>query len=65
MSGEGGVAKALVGSPFLSNPETLETIVRNGRVTRRATMPAVGSGWTNEQVNALVNYLQENPPSGG
>jgi len=27
-------------------------------------MPAVGSGWTDEQVDALVTYLEENPPSG-
>ena len=42
-------------------------IVRNGRVTRRGAMPAVGAGWTSEQVDALTSYLQENPPllSGG
>jgi len=39
--------------------------VRNGRVTRRGQMPAVGSGWTSEQIDALTNYLEENPPSGG
>ena len=62
--GEGGVAKALAGSALLADPHTVETIVRNGRVTRRATMPAVGAGWTSEQVDALNSYLKQNPPTG-
>jgi cytochrome c oxidase subunit II len=64
MNGEGGIAKALAGSALLSDPQTVETIVRNGRVTRRGVMPAVGAGWTTEQIQALTNYLEENPPSG-
>jgi cytochrome c oxidase subunit 2 len=64
LNGEGGIAKSLVGSPFLADPQALEAIVRNGRVTRRATMPAVGSGWTDEQVATLTDYLTKNPPSG-
>ncbi len=35
--------------------------LRNGR----RTMPAVGSGWTDEQMKALTVFLQESPPSGG
>jgi hypothetical protein len=27
-------------------------------------MPAIGSGWTSEQIDALTNYLQESPPGG-
>jgi cytochrome c oxidase subunit 2 len=65
LAGEGGIAKALVGSALLADPQMVETIVRNGRTTRRGTMPAVGSGWTSEQLDALANYLKENPPSGG
>ena len=34
--------------------------VRNGR----GAMPAVGTGWSDEQVLALTSYLKENPPSG-
>lgn len=64
LSGEGGTAKALAGSALLQDPATVETIVRNGRTTRRGVMPAVGAGWTDEQMLALTNYLQENPPSG-
>jgi cytochrome c oxidase subunit 2 len=64
LSGEGGIARALAGSALLTDPTTVEAIVRNGRTTRRGVMPAVGSGWTSEQIDALVGYLQENPPSG-
>ena len=65
LAGQGGIAKALAGSALLTDRQALETIVRNGRVTRRGTMPAVGAGWTSEQMDALANYLKENPPSGG
>ncbi|HEX4745907.1 MAG TPA: c-type cytochrome, partial [Gaiellaceae bacterium] len=64
LSGEGGIARRIAGSPILSDPAALEAIVRNGRVTRRGVMPAVGSGWTDEQVAALAAYLKESPPSG-
>ena len=44
----------------LTDPEALALLVRNGK----RTMPAVGSGWTDEQVAVLADYLTENPPSG-
>ena len=61
LSGEGGIGRPLTGSPILQDAEALESVVRNGR----RTMPAVGSGWTNEQIEALTNYLEESPPGGG
>jgi cytochrome c oxidase subunit 2 len=64
LAGEGGIARRIAGSPTLSNPEALETLVRNGRSTRTGVMPAVGSEWTDEQIEALATYLKENPPSG-
>ena len=60
LAGEGGVGPRLAGSPTLTDREALENIVRNGR----RTMPAVGSGWTSEQIDALANYLEESPPGG-
>ena len=48
----------IAGSATLKDPEALETLVRNGR----RTMPAVGAGWTSEQMDALASYLQENAP---
>ena len=44
LAGEGGVGPRLAGSIVLADPEAVESIVRNGR----RTMPAVGSGWTDE-----------------
>jgi cytochrome c oxidase subunit II len=60
LAGEGGIGPRIAGTPTLGDPAALADLVRNGR----RTMPAVGSGWTDEQVDALANYLKENPPSG-
>ncbi len=61
LSGEGGIGPALAGSIVLADPQAVEDLVRNGR----RAMPAVGAGWTSEQVTALTNFLKENPPGGG
>jgi cytochrome c oxidase subunit II len=60
LSGEGGIGPRIAGSPTLTDAEDLGNLVRNGR----RTMPAVGSGWSDAQIEALVTYLTENPPSG-
>jgi cytochrome c oxidase subunit 2 len=60
LAGQGGVARAIAGSLVLADPDAVETIVRNGR----RAMPAVGAGWTAEQIDALNAYLKENPPGG-
>jgi cytochrome c oxidase subunit 2 len=60
LAGEGGIGPRLAGSAVLADPRALETVVREGR----RTMPAVGAGWTSEQLEALVAYLQESPPGG-
>ena len=60
LSGEGGIGPRIAGSIVLQDAASVEDLVRNGR----RTMPAVGSGWTDEQMLALTNYLGENPPSG-
>ena len=61
LGGEGGIAPQITGSPVLTDRKELEEIVRNGR----GEMPAVGSGWSEAQVEALIAYLRESPPSGG
>ena len=60
LAGEGGVGPRIAGSPVLADRQSLEDLVRNGR----GTMPAVGSGWTDEQIDALATYLEETPPGG-
>jgi cytochrome c oxidase subunit II len=60
LAGEGGIGPRITGTPTLTDPDALAKLIKNGR----GQMPAVGAGWTDEQVDALANYLKENPPSG-
>jgi len=64
LAGEGGVGPRIAGSPTLTSPQSLATLVRHGRTGPQGVMPAVGSDWNDEQITALVSYLKENPPSG-
>lgn len=58
--GEGGIGPRLAGSVLLTDADSLAQIVRTGR----DEMPAVGSGWSDQQMRALTTYLRESPPSG-
>jgi cytochrome c oxidase subunit 2 len=60
MNGEGGIGPRVAGSPTLTDAEDLANLVRNGR----GAMPAVGAGWSDTQIQMLVDYLTESPPSG-
>ncbi|GIU96108.1 MAG: hypothetical protein KatS3mg012_2565 [Gaiellaceae bacterium] len=60
LAGQGALYRAVAGSAVLRDPQAVETLVRNGR----RTMPAVGAGWTAEQIDALNAYLKESPPGG-
>ena len=60
LAGEGGIAPRLAGSATLTDRQAVEEIVRNGR----RTMPAVCNDWTDEQMDALISYLEESPPRG-
>ena len=60
LAGEGGIGPRIAGSAMLTDPQAVARIAREGL----RTMPAVGAGWSSEQVRALITYLQENPPSG-
>jgi cytochrome c oxidase subunit 2 len=55
MEGEGGYGPALAGSSLVTDPTAMENLVRNGR----NRMPAVGSDWSQAQIDALTNDLQE------
>jgi cytochrome c oxidase subunit II len=54
LSGQGGYGPNLAQNPLLTQPAGLEAIVRNGR----GKMPAVGAGWTDAQMQALVSYMR-------
>jgi cytochrome c oxidase subunit 2 len=51
---QGGFGPDLRGNPVLAQPAALETLLRNGGIK----MPAVGRGWTNRQMNALLGYVK-------
>ena len=54
LSGEELVGPSLGGNPLLSDASGIEDVVRNGR----GQMPAVGKGWSEAQVRALVRYVR-------
>ena len=66
MQGQGDYGPEIAHNPLLTQPSGLESLLRAGR----GKMPAVGAGWTNEQMQALLDYVKHNvykgaAPSGG
>jgi mono/diheme cytochrome c family protein len=57
--------EGLIGPPItaaaVENELAIEDLVRNGR----GEMPAVGKGWQDNQMQALIAYLQERDSAGG
>ncbi len=61
LEAEGLVGPALAGNPLVTQRDAVEAVVRNGR----NQMPAVGDGWSDTQMDALLDYLeQEYAPEG-
>ncbi len=54
MQGQGAYGPNLSTNPLLVQPSGLASIVRNGF----GTMPPVGEGWSDAQINALVQYAK-------
>ena len=54
LQGEGLIGPALAGNPLIEQPDAIEDVVRNGR----GQMPAVGQGWSDQQLDALVRYMR-------
>ena len=50
----GYVGPALGGNPLLTDRKGIETILRQGV----AKMPAVGSGWSDAQIDSLITYTK-------
>jgi cytochrome c oxidase subunit 2 len=64
LDGQGDVAAnapRLAGSALVGDPDAVEEIVRNGR----GRMPAVGAGWSERQMDAVNDYLEETFDRGG
>ena len=56
----GDVGPPLEGNPTARDRDSVERIVRNGQ----REMPAVGQDWSDEQMDALIDYLQEEVAGG-
>ncbi len=61
LSGQGLIGPPLKGSAAAANPQRVRTLVTQGGVV----MPAVGKGWNEQQLHALVQYVQKEIASGG
>ena len=51
----GEVGPPLEGNPLLADVDGLARIVRNGR----GAMPAVGQGWSDQEIESLVEFTQD------
>ena len=56
-----GIGPPLEQSPTLQNEEAVVAAVTEGR----GEMPAVGKGWSEEQLDALLTYIREEVTAGG
>jgi cytochrome c oxidase subunit II len=58
--GNGGIGPRLAGNPTLQENQLVERIVRNGR----QQMPPIGPDWEDRQMEALIQYVQEDLSGG-
>ena len=63
LDGEGGIGPKIAGNATLTEPKALKTLLYNGQDTsgNDGYMPPTGKGWTDEQIAALIAYVQSNP----
>jgi cytochrome c oxidase subunit II len=61
LGGQGDIGPALAGNSLLGDAEAVEEVVREGR----GQMPPVGQDWDDQQMSALIDYLQEEIRGGG
>jgi cytochrome c oxidase subunit II len=57
--GQGGYGPAIANSTLITQASGLEGILRNGFTGTRGAMPPVGDTWTNQQISALIAYVQK------
>jgi cytochrome c oxidase subunit II len=55
MQAQGDIGPKLVGNPLLNDKQGLEQVVREGR----GQMPPVGQTWSDQQMNALYEYVHK------
>lgn len=59
--GRGGFGPPLRANPLIEDDDAVELVMRQGR----GQMPPVASTWSDEQVGATIDYLQESLGAGG
>jgi mono/diheme cytochrome c family protein len=52
--GQGAFGPDLQGNPIFNQPGAIKTLLQNGR----GKMPAVGRGWSDRQMKALLAYVK-------
>jgi cytochrome c oxidase subunit 2 len=70
IDGEGDIGPPIAKNPILTDPAQLKPLLYEGRDTDGVPnyMPPVGFGWTDEQIDTLIAYIESNPtlaPPGG
>lgn len=61
LGGEGDIGPPLRGNALVADADAVEQVVRRGR----GQMPPVGPDWTERQMDALTDYLEEELAGGG
>ena len=61
LSGQGDIGPPIAQSPLLADRKAMTLLLREGR----NKMPAVGKTWSDEQLNAVIDYLQKRFKTGG
>jgi cytochrome c oxidase subunit 2 len=60
LEGRGDIGPALKNNPIAADEQNVENVVRNGR----GRMPPVGPDWSDRQMQALTDYLQQEVAGG-
>ncbi len=55
LDGEGGYGPRIAGTDLIKNEQSVEALLRKGGIL----MPPVGRDWTDDEMNALTDYLKE------
>jgi cytochrome c oxidase subunit 2 len=57
LDGEGGYGPQVAGSQLINDPAAIEKLLRQGG---RRLMPPVGRDWSDDEISAITDYLEQN-----
>jgi cytochrome c oxidase subunit II len=58
--GQGGYARAINNNPLFNDPAATQKLLTNGLQNGTRVMPAVGRGWSVDQMSSVIRYLHQN-----